>query len=194
MGRHTTGMNEIPVASTSFRYSIPTDTFNPVKEGAWLGAKTALFCSCWYALCIVTFIFLQESDKLFTINIRDIGAVGLFIVSFYLGVVFLTALFCIIGAIPAVIIGTIGGAMIGVTFHFIPRKFTPIQAMLCSFGLSLFSLTIRIGVVHSWLKIDFFWDIETNMVIWGVWFLPNLIAFFGLWWVAYKVNQKIPSP
>jgi hypothetical protein len=189
-------MNEIPVTSTPFRYSIPTDTFNPIWGGIKMGAITAFVLSGTYAVAMTPILLwmLNQPHMLAStsFNLQNGAMVFHTIVNIY-GFVFIASILgLMVGAGPACFVGVTGGAIIGAIFRYgVRRKLRPRTAIFYGFWMSLFLLAGRsllwgcyyLLTPSTWL----------DQLSWLIWFGPNLIAFFGLWWVAYKVNQKMPT-
>lgn len=180
------------LAVQPLQYTKTPDTFDFIREGIGLGAKAALVLAGLYTLGVALFIVSTEWNTFPTENIRDIGVVGEAILDVYMGVVMVAGVALVIGGIPAVIIGVIGGGLIGWTFHFIKTRISTPHAIHYGFWVSLLLLVVRIGLLAGTIApLD---DTLNDQMMWMIWFAPNLIAFFGFWWVTYKLNEHIPTP
>lgn len=183
-------------ASTNplFQYSIPADTFNPVQAGIGVGSKVALALAGLYAIGVALFFVITEWDVIPSEDLRDFWMVAGAIANIYAGTAMVAGVAVVFGGIPAVIIGAIGGGVIGYTFRFIKKPLSTPQAIHYGFWISLFLLVVRIGVLAGVNGFDALGDSLHDGMMWMVWYAPNLIAFFGFWWVAYKLNEKLPTP
>lgn len=178
-----------PLASDPLHYATSPDTVDPIKEGIGLGAKAAGVSAGLYAIAVTLIISATEFNRFPTGDLRDFGVVVEAILNAYMGAVMVAGLALVIGGVPAVIIGVIGGGLIGWTFRFIKRRLSTIRALHYGFWVSLVLLVVRIGLLAGTFD-----DGLDDQLIWLIWFAPNLIAFFGFWWVTVKINEKLPNP
>jgi len=149
------------------------------------------------------FISLFNPSSLYLSNLRDFGQVFEDIVRSYFQF-FVTAIFAILlGGFPAAIPGAIGGGIIGYTFRFFKTRCSPKRAVGYGFLISLVLLVVRILLPYILLPdallegLPFFEVLRGDLADlgwWIFWYAPNIGAFFGFWWVAYKLNEKMPTP
>jgi hypothetical protein len=168
-------------ATPPFQYSIPADTFDPIQEGIGLGAKAALVLAGLYGIVVTLLISVTEWNRIPPGNLRDMG------------VVMAGGMSLVIGGVPAVVVGAIGGGLNGWTFRFSKTRMSTALAIYYGFWISLLLLVVRIGMVAVWGGLATLSDNLDDQMMWLMWFAPNLIAFFGFWWVAYKLNEKMPT-
>jgi hypothetical protein len=186
-------MNETPVAPPSFQYSTTYDTCDPLKEGFKLGCTSAAFLALVYAISIpVLFVLIQP---FFTfMNVRDIESLSRDIANLYSGSLVFVIIVYGIGVGPAVIIGGFSGFIIGYIFEFlIETRLSFIRAVWYGFCISLCMLALRLWLGWEFRNAPPFINDMKDFVLWVVWIIPNIIAFFGFWWVTYKVNTKMPT-
>lgn len=208
-------MNENPVPSHPFQYSIsddtddtalasplsstpiPSDAFDPIRGGIGSGVKSAICLAFIYALGVPALFMVIQSGLPSPTNMRDVNSILNAIRSTYYAIfaIYSVALpisifSLIFGGIPALIVGAVNGGIIGMIFRFIVKIQLPFhQALSYGFGLSVLLLGIRLWLGAQLTGIS---D-ATDPYIWLVWYSPNLGAFIGLWWVAYQVNTKMPT-
>lgn len=160
------------------------------------GTITALVLSAIYAVATTPFVlgilthpYLLASPAF---NLQNGSMVFHAIVNIYGSALIASVLGFVVGAGPACFIGVTGGGLIGAIFRYgLKRKLQPTHAVFHGFWMSLLLLAGRLFLWGDSLTTPSLW---MDQFSWLIWFAPNLIAFFGLWWVAYKINQKMPSP
>lgn len=190
-------MTETPVPSPPFPYSIPTDTFDPVQEGVGIGCFTSFILSLLYPPTLLIINGLTQVVPIMPSDMRNFGELTRDIVSIYGGSLLFFIVVFIMGGIPAMILGAVGGGIIGATFRYVvKRQLSFYHAMQYGFWLSFFFLILRIVAGARIIEEDTFLNSPTplnDLVAWVVWYIPNLIAFFGFWWITCNVNSKMPT-
>ncbi len=113
------------------------------------------------------------------------------IASFNLQVaLFLIVLALIFGIIPALLVGAMGGAIVGMLFRQLEHRLTLTAA--CAIGFAggtvvLLPLTVVVvGLLFGFTLSE--GDMEPFMWVWGV---PCAIALLGFAWVGYKLNLLV---
>jgi len=132
-------MNETPVPSHPFHYSIPADSFDPVREGIGVGVKSAVALASVYAVGVPLFYFtmMRQGYPFSSVPLRDVREVISNIVSIYNGALALMFLSLVVELIPAVVVGFISGGIIGKIFrHRIKVQLALRQAVQYGFWIS----------------------------------------------------------
>jgi hypothetical protein len=187
-------MDERPMAPPPSQDSTPPKAIDPVMEGITFGIQAALVLVGVYVVGLLLFIIATEWRTFDFEDIRDFGAVAAEVVDFYMGSAMVIGLALVLGGVPALFVGFLGGAFIGWTFRFINKRLPFQQALLYGFGISLLLLGVRLGGAALFRGLEQVNDDLTDTFMWLAWFAPNLIAFFGFWWVAYQLNEQMPVP
>lgn len=188
-------MNEIPVSSKPFQYSIPDRTsakaFDPTQESIGMGSKYALKLAAIYAVGLSLILFLSSRYYPITLeNIRDFNHVLTTIVQQYGLIAMVGAISFVVGVIPAMVVVWVNGWITGFIFRRWIKMLLPFrESVIVAFVISSLCLALRLWfgviVLKGWYWGEFF--------IWLFWYIPNLIAFFAWAWVVYQVNQKMPT-
>lgn len=161
-----------------------------------MGCFASFIVSLIYPLALLITNGLTQFVPIVPADIRSLGNLIQHIAFIYGGsLIFWIGAF-IIGGIPAMIMGSVGGGIIGATFRYVVKQRLSFYYVLqYGFWLSFFFLILRI-IVGSGIMNDNVLNIRSpfnDPSSWVVWYIPNLIAFFGFWWVAYKINKKMPT-
>ncbi len=177
-----------------------------VGMGAELGMMIAIRLAGLYIVgifCFLFFISLMNPTSYYLGDLRDFNTVFDSIGRNYFNLLLIATMMMIVGGVPAAIIGAISGGLIGYTFRFFRTPLSIKQVMLYGFFVSFLLLTIRI--LLPFLFNEYVWKGSFSLIhmlqadlrnsgLWFIWFAPNIIAFFGLWWVTVKINQSRLSP
>jgi hypothetical protein len=194
-------MNETPVLYNASEF---LDN-NLGNTGTTLGIKVALKLSVLYILgfyLLIAVLALFDPTTIFDGNLRDGERVLESIVTGYTSLIVMGTLMLVVGGFPAAIIGAIGGGFIGYTYGFFKTKLCPNHAIAYGFLISLILLVIRIFLPYLLLTDVLYGQLPLTEALqrhlvdfgwWIFWYTPNLIAFFGFWWVAYQLNEKMPT-
>lgn len=166
-------MKESSVSPPPF-HNLPADTVDPVMEGVTLGTFVATRLAGIYALVIAIFIMSDGPAS---------------VLDFYMGVLVFGGFVFLPGIVPAFLFGALGGGTIGWVFQYIKTPLPRWKAIHHGFWLSLFILIARIGIFGGF---QHFRDNLHDPIYQAVWVYPNIIAFFGLWWVTVKINETQP--
>jgi hypothetical protein len=186
-------MNETSESPVSGNPSATTASFNPIIEGMKKGALASLTLSALYALAVpLLFAVLNQSSPLTTpATLQDGGAVFSAVAENYGNVLLLSGLAFVVGVVPALIFGLIGGGIIGAICYGINRRLPTIQAIGYGFWISLAIVAVRI-ILLVWSEgypgVGDWQDPFFGVIVVG----PLIGAFFGFWWVVVKVNERMP--
>lgn len=180
-------MSEIPVSQQPFQYSGSPASFNFVKEGAVMGKNVAFGLAVGYALAVAAMMRLSSSYE--PLELHPFATLVATLFDFYFGTVTMALMILVVGLIPAYLMGAIGGAAMGWVFGKITSPLSLRQALGYGFWVSLALMLFSLGGVALIRGIDHLGDDLAAPWFWMMWFAPNGIAFFGWWWVAYKLYQ-----
>lgn len=186
-------MNETPSSPPILQAPMAPHRYNPILEGLLKGAIAALTLALLYAFGVPLLFALMNQSLPFDspTNLQDGGEVATTIANNYGNALMVGGMTFLIGAIPALIFGLIGGGIIGAIFRYgVKRRLSLQQVLLYGFGISFAIVGSRLFFIIQSEGSDFsildplFWILVAG---------PMIAAFLGFWWVMYQVNQKMPS-
>jgi hypothetical protein len=183
----------IPPSPDRTRWLNPT---SPLDMGRIYGVRIGIRMGLLYALLMaLLFIVAGSISQLGTIPVRpDFGAMVEAITHSYQvagGMALLLLGTGIVAAVPSgAIVGVLGGAVIGVSYLPFPSRLSRRQALAWGAVRSL--LVTALFAPFMWGVIRTFTG-EDPLLLGLLWTLPMVLAFVGFWWVAYRVNEKLPT-
>lgn len=190
-------MNETPVLA---RIPIQNEPLDNV--GTALGVQVACKLVLIYAIPSMVFMGIPLLVDGSVMNLRDVGGVVGEIVRRYFALGFLSLMGVMLGMIVAVMIGGFSGRIIGFVFGRFSTRLPRTPFILYSVLLSAGLLLIRLAIPYLF-STELWFGPRTlaelviadsqNETLWIGWWMPNVIACLGLWWVMDQVNQKLPS-
>lgn len=178
-------MNDSQTLVPAFHYSIPAPSFDPVRTGTRLGTQCAMGLAALYGIGAAGYFAWSIGDAL-PPTLRDIPTLLQRMMSLYGNALPFGGIVAFFGFIPGVAIGKYSGWLIGQFFQrFVPTVLPTFHAIHLGFWISMLLLVVRIGIVELLFGA---WGSNTLGFPWLIWYLPNALAFAGLWWVVYRVN------
>lgn len=189
-------MKETVLSSPSSNDLMPAKPFNPIWEGMKKGAIVALIIAALYALAVpVLFATMNQSLPLSapSDNGQPATAEVVPLANRIGSVLRSTGFALLVGGIPALILGAIGGGIIGAVFRYgVKHRVSTARALLYGFCMSLGIVSIRlVMLIQSEGALD--GTTLADPLFWVMVMGPMIGAFLGFWWVAYQVNTKMPN-
>lgn len=178
-------MEERPLSPPLLNDAIVPSTTNPIREGIIKGAMVALVIAALYALA-VPIVLLMMNEALPQLPGADSAT------NPYLAALIMSGMALLVGGIPALIFGAIGGGIIGAVFRYwVKHRLSSAKALLYGFGMSFSIVVIRLAMLIQGEGIPD-GDTLADPLFWIMVMGPMIGAFLGFWWVAYQVNTKMP--
>jgi hypothetical protein len=178
-------MNDSQTLVPAFQYSITDPRFDPVRTGTRLGTHCAMLLAALYGMGAAGYFAWSIGDTL-PPTLRDVPTLFQSVMTLYGNALPFGGLVAFFGFIPGVAIGKYSGWLIGKFFQrFVPRVLSTSRALQLGFWISALLLVVRIGIAALLFGV---WSAEAAHFPWMIWYLPNVLAFGGLWWVVYRLN------